>query len=96
MRDNMIRAGSKIDVHEFCADMLGAVFGTGDSSRSSGLRIWGDSWLIESWEMTEGFIGKWGWLLEGCGEFVRATNGWRQRRGEVEFLVQFSSKLASV
>lgn len=87
LRDNIIRAGAKLDVHEFCADMMGSMFGTADGSVACGLRVWGDSWSVESWEMTEGFVVKWGWLLCGCEELVRATNRWRLERGEDELVV---------
>jgi hypothetical protein len=90
MRDTLIRAGSRLDVHDFCADMLGSMFNnTSSSSRNeSGFMVWGESWLVESWEMTEGFVRKYAWLLEdeGCEEMMRATNRWRERRGE-EILV---------
>lgn len=92
LRDSLIRAGPGFKVHEFCMDMMGDMFGnssldhstTSSSATSgSGFLVWGDSWMIESWEMTEGFVQKWGWLLdEGCEEIVRATNRWRERRGE--------------
>lgn len=50
--------------------------------------VWGESWLVESWEMSEGFVRKYAWLLEdeGCEEVIRATNRWREKRGE-ELLV---------
>ncbi|KAH8800730.1 hypothetical protein F5884DRAFT_808632 [Xylogone sp. PMI_703] len=77
----MIRAGSKLNVREFCADMLGTMFSTAGVGVSSGLLVWGDSWLIQSWEMTEGFVRNWGWLVEGCAELMSATNRWRRERG---------------
>lgn len=84
----MIRAGSNLDVYEFCLDMMGTMFGTVDSgSAACGLLVWGDSWSIESWEMTEGFVAKWGWLVHGCEELVRATNRWRSERGEEELVI---------
>jgi hypothetical protein len=67
-------------------DMMGDMFNMSDhgsTGTQDGLQVWGDSWRIESWEMTEGFVRKWGWLLdERCEAIVRATNRWREERGE--------------
>jgi hypothetical protein len=89
MRDTLIRAGSRLDVHEFCADMLGSIFNQSLSQKESGFMVWGESWLVESWEMTEGFVRKYAWLLEdeGCEDIIRATNRWRERRGEAVLVV---------
>lgn len=98
MRDTLIRASPRLDMHDFCADMLGSMLNDLSSSSSSsssswsetgvGFMVWGDSWLVESWEMSEGFVRKYAWLLEDedCEEVIRATNRWRERRGE-ELLV---------
>ncbi|KAF3397457.1 hypothetical protein DPV78_008140 [Talaromyces pinophilus] len=89
MRDTLIRAGSRLDVHDFCADMLGSMFSHPSSNQTgSGFMVWGESWLVESWEMSEGFVRKYAWLLEDerCEDMIRATNRWRERRGE-ELLV---------
>jgi Domain of unknown function (DUF3425) len=95
LRDSLIRAGPRVEVHEFCVDMMGDMFNiqslyhSGSASSQGGLLVWGDSWLIESWEMTEGFVQKWGWLLdEGCEEIVRSTNRWREGRGEDVLVVR--------
>ena len=48
----------------------------------TGLINWGDQWNIESWEVTPGFLKKWGWALEGCGDLLRASNRWRASRNE--------------
>lgn len=79
-------------MHEFCMDMTGDMFNTSNGNCNSmsqgGLLVWGDSWMIESWEMTEGFVRKWGWLLdEGCDEIVRSTNRWREGRGEDALII---------
>jgi hypothetical protein len=46
------------------------------------LVVWGDAWDPRSWEITPGFLRKWGWLLSGCEDFLEATNYWRARRDE--------------
>ncbi|OKL59997.1 hypothetical protein UA08_04785 [Talaromyces atroroseus] len=95
LRDSLIRAGPRLEVHDFCMDIMGDMFHTqpldhsGSAASQGGLLVWGDSWLIESWEMTEVFVQKWGWLLdEGCEEIVKATNRWREGRGEDELVVR--------
>ncbi|KAF2717717.1 hypothetical protein K431DRAFT_288328 [Polychaeton citri CBS 116435] len=47
-----------------------------------GLVVWGDASCISSWELTEGFVRTFGFLLEGCDDFLAATNTWRAMRGE--------------
>lgn len=53
------------------------------SSRRNGLIVWGDAWDVMNWEATPRFLLKWGWLLEGCGDLIAATNWWRGTREEV-------------
>lgn len=52
------------------------------SSEGNGLIVWGPAERIESWEVTEGFAGKYSWLLKGCADLQRATNRWREARGD--------------
>ncbi|KAJ6069805.1 hypothetical protein N7499_011692 [Penicillium canescens] len=49
----------------------------------SGLILWGDPMIEESWEVTPGFLRKWAWTVEGCDELIYSTNQWRRIRGEV-------------
>ncbi|KAL5046772.1 hypothetical protein BDW71DRAFT_197418 [Aspergillus fruticulosus] len=35
-----------------------------------------------NWEVTEGFIKKWGWVIQGGPDILRSTNKWRAKRGE--------------
>lgn len=53
----------------------------GDEAR---LLVWNTPWDPSGWEVTEGFLRKWGFLLRGDGEgdMLRATNRWRALRGE--------------
>lgn len=51
-----------------------------------GLIVWGDPWKQDSWEASEAFVRKWQWLLKGCGDLMKYTNYWREKRGE-ELLV---------
>lgn len=58
--------------------------GGGDDGDEARLIVWKDPWDPSGWEVTEGFLRKWGFLLRGDGEddMVRATNRWRALRGE--------------
>ncbi|KAI5461816.1 hypothetical protein BGZ63DRAFT_509390 [Mariannaea sp. PMI_226] len=47
-----------------------------------GLISWSDPWEVTGWEVTGLFAKKWGFLLEGCQDIVRATNSWREVRDE--------------
>lgn len=46
------------------------------------LIVWGDPWDVFNWEVTPGFIKKWGWTLEGCEDLIQASNFWRASRDE--------------
>ena len=45
-----------------------------------GLVVWGDPWDTQGWEVTEGFVNKWFWVIEGCVELFASTNFWRAKR----------------
>lgn len=47
-----------------------------------GLILWGEPFQKDSWEVTPGFLRKWSWVVEGCGELIESTNRWRTARGE--------------
>ena len=51
-------------------------------ARRRGLIVWGEPWDTEGWEVTEGFMQRWSWLLEGCEELIEVSNRWRARRYE--------------
>ncbi|OJJ45163.1 hypothetical protein ASPZODRAFT_134571 [Penicilliopsis zonata CBS 506.65] len=48
----------------------------------TGLIVWGEPHLAESWEATPGFLRKWAWVMAGCDELIESTNRWRRTRGE--------------
>jgi hypothetical protein len=52
------------------------------STTSNGLVLWGEPFEQESWEITPGFIRKWGWCLEGCMELIASSSRRREMRGE--------------
>ncbi|ATY58451.1 hypothetical protein A9K55_002734 [Cordyceps militaris] len=52
------------------------------TANRNGLILWGEAHLPESWEVTLGFLRKWGWLIEGCQDLIDSSNRWRMARGE--------------
>lgn len=82
LRDNILRAiDGGLDEDDFCYDIVD-VDNDSQSGKAS-LITWGSpAWDVNSWEVTPSFLHKWGWLLEGCEELMKATNHWRPRRGE--------------
>lgn len=48
----------------------------------NGLILWGEPYLVESWEATPGFLQKWAWALEGCEDLIESSNRWRVMRGD--------------
>lgn len=48
----------------------------------TGLILWGEPYLAESWEATPGFLRKWTWAVAGCQELIDSSNYWRGVRGE--------------
>jgi len=87
MRDNLIQAEGTFDQHDLCSDMLGGLFHGFDEKDYRGFFSWGEPWDVRGWEISTGFVDKWGWLLKGCLEFVEATNKWRAMRGEEPLVV---------
>ncbi|KAF2800201.1 hypothetical protein K505DRAFT_370407 [Melanomma pulvis-pyrius CBS 109.77] len=82
LRDNLIHAQGSYDEDELCEDVCGGLYEGFDDCRQRGLLVWSEPWMVESWEVSEGFAAKWGWLLEGCEEMWRSTDHWRRERGE--------------
>nr|KAK5451203.1 hypothetical protein LTR18_001220 [Exophiala xenobiotica] len=55
----------------------------GNDDHRKGLVVWGEPWQVDSWEVEEGFVKKWGWMLkDNCEDLIRSTNRWRQVRGD--------------
>ncbi|EFQ34524.1 uncharacterized protein GLRG_09668 [Colletotrichum graminicola M1.001] len=79
LRDNLIGAGDALGDDELCLDLIG----NGDApSGRGGMILWGEPWDPRSWEVTEDFVERWRWILEGCGELIVSSNYWRAKRGE--------------
>ncbi|KAJ5553494.1 hypothetical protein N7494_002872 [Penicillium frequentans] len=79
MRDCMILAGDSFNDDDLCHDLM-AFWDTRNTAAT--LLVWGDSWEAANWEVTEGFVHKWKWLLRGSPELLASTNHWRRLRGE--------------
>jgi hypothetical protein len=91
LRFNILRAiaTGNLDASRFSASLRrsGAVINVQDEARRSGLIVWNFPEQLASWELSEGFVMVFGFLLEGCEDFIAATNVWRSRRGERSLVV---------
>lgn len=88
LRDNMLKGYTSgvFDEDELCIDILGLMSSQGLDDAY--LIVWGEAHDGSSWEVSVGFLRKWGWLLKGCPELVESTNRWRQQRGEAKLNIQ--------
>ena len=82
LRDNLILFHGQFDEDDLCDDLVGGLYDGFDDVQLRGMMIWGAPWAEDGWEISEGFIRKWGFLLTGCETLLRATNRWRELRGE--------------
>jgi hypothetical protein len=81
LRDNLLRAFEHPDLcdeDELCHD----ISGYHDTEKGPMLIIWGSPWDPRSWEVSDEFLRKWAWLINGCGDVITGTNYWRSKRGE--------------
>jgi len=81
MRDNAIRSQHLFTSNELCADILGGLMGR-QNDVEFGLIAWSNPWVADGWELTDGFVRKWAFLVRGCVDLFEATNRWRGLRGE--------------
>lgn len=83
-RDRLIMATGTFDEDDLWADCIGGLFEgfPDDEMERRGLIAWSPPWEITGWEMSEGFLRKWGWLFEGLPGILEATNRRRMERGE--------------
>ncbi|TVY26175.1 hypothetical protein LHYA1_G005365 [Lachnellula hyalina] len=89
-RDNCILAAGTYDSNDMRRDFLGGLWEgfPGSEAERRGLIAWSTPWEISGWEVSEGFIEKWGWLLKGCKGVMEATNRWRALRGEEPVVIE--------
>ncbi|KAI1757600.1 hypothetical protein F4782DRAFT_479201 [Xylaria castorea] len=93
-RDRLIRAVGTFDEDDLWADCIGGLYEgfPDDEVERRGIIAWSPPWDITGWEMSEGFLRKWGWLFKGLPGVLEATNRWRMARCE-EPLVQDDNTL---
>ena len=89
MRDNATGTLHLYTHGEPVADLPGGLVGR-QKEIDSRLLVWTNPWEPSSWELTEGFIRKWGFLVQGCTELVQSANRWRgaMRRGTLDLGVE--------
>lgn len=83
-RDRLIQATGTFDEDELWADCSGGLYEgfPDDEVERRGIIAWSPPWDITGWEMSEGFLRKWGWLFKGLPGPLEATNRWRMARGQ--------------
>jgi hypothetical protein len=90
MRDNAIRTQHLFSNLDLVADIMGDYLCHGMRSRQGDggvesevkLLVWSNPWEPGGWELTEGFVRKWRFLVDGCDDLFQATNQWRKIRGD--------------
>jgi Domain of unknown function (DUF3425) len=93
MRDNAILSQDRFDPVDLEEDLFGEVCNEKaglpceNATEMRGMLVWTDPWRPEGWEVTEGFVRKWGFLLRGCDAIFSATNRWRASRGEMPLVL---------
>ncbi|CAH0021806.1 unnamed protein product [Clonostachys rhizophaga] len=88
MRDNLILMEDRYDSRDLLHDLgLGLYEGLDDAERR-GFLVWEDPWRSSGWEVSEGFVKKWDFLLKGCSVEMETTNRWRELRGEERLVVE--------
>ncbi|KAG9238810.1 hypothetical protein BJ875DRAFT_4107 [Amylocarpus encephaloides] len=88
MRDNLMLFKGAFDQEDLCGDLVGGLYEGFNDVENRGMVVWGEPWLADGWEVSEGFVKKWGFLLKGCQDMLRSTNEWRRNRGEGELRVE--------
>jgi hypothetical protein len=89
-RDRLIRAAGTFDEDDLFADCSGGLYEgfPDDEVERRGIIAWSPPWDISGWEMSEGFLRKWGWLFKGLPGPLEATNRWRMERCEEPFVYE--------
>jgi hypothetical protein len=90
VRDKLLLADESYDDQDLCFDLVGGWHNHAGVGHMAGVIVWGEPWDPFAWEVTEPFVKKWWWLLEGCNEIIESTNYWRAKRGEGELATDVS------
>ncbi|KAH7333241.1 hypothetical protein BKA65DRAFT_41856 [Rhexocercosporidium sp. MPI-PUGE-AT-0058] len=88
VRDRLIRAAGTFDEYDLWADCIGGLYEgfPDDEITRRGIVAWSPPWDITGWELSEGFLRKWGWIFKGVPGVLEATNRWRLERNEEPLL----------
>jgi hypothetical protein len=84
----MILQAGKYDSDDLRYDLGQALYEGFDDLERRGFLVWGASWDMNGWEVSESFVRKWGFLLKGCPDVIESTNYWREVRGEERLVVE--------
>lgn len=88
MRDSLISLSGQYDSRDLFQDLVQGLYEGLDDAERRGFLVWGQSWRMHGWEVSEGFVSKWGFLLKGCPELIESTNRWREMRGDDTLIVE--------
>lgn len=88
LRNNLILMSWKYDSDELIYDLAQGLYEGFDDAERRGYLVWGDPWRADGWEVSEGFVRKWGFLLAGCADVIESTNHWRDVRGEERLILE--------
>ena len=88
LRNNMILLPGKYDTNALAYDLGQGLYEGFDDPDRRGFLVWGDPWNPNEWEVSDGFVRKWGFLLHGCSDVIDTTNRWRQLRGEDNIILE--------
>ncbi|KAI8676328.1 hypothetical protein NCS56_00520200 [Fusarium sp. Ph1] len=83
-RDNVLLALGQFDEDALWSDIMGGLFeGFPESEiEHRGVIAWSPPWDASGWELSPGFVRKWGWCLRGCEDILAITNQWRLKRDD--------------
>ncbi|RMY84869.1 hypothetical protein D0864_07451 [Hortaea werneckii] len=86
LRFNILRAiyNQQIDAAQLsrCIRGSGALENVNGNWQRGGLVVWSTPEQVGSWEISESFLRRWAFLLQGCEDLIAVTNTWRSKRGE--------------
>lgn len=94
LRHNILRAiaNQQLNPGEFssCLRASGALLESMQGHwQRGGLVVWSLPDQLASWEISEAFVRRYSYLLQGCEDLLASTNAWRSRRGERPFPQSF-------
>lgn len=83
-RDNVLLALGHFDEDALWSDIMGGLFEGFPQSEIEhrGVIAWSPPWDASGWELSPGFVRRWGWCLRGCEDILAITNQWRLKRGD--------------